>query len=196
MLSRLPIPDPEDWAKYPRMSVQVCIARRLRSWAEHCASVSDSDAAHKKSERFTLPKEWLLGLNVLLKACPVTVCFFIAKASPEFSNNIFCASPMPRSRCWTRPIGGYGELHYNNLNSKKEIDLHRFVLFFGHKFSGRIRFHSEVEIEHAFLKDNSGTSTETLHCPTSAIRYALEVPQGGFQQRGIVPGAMVYGLPQ
>ena len=38
--------------------------------------------------------------------------------------------------------------------------------------------------------------TETLHCPTSAIRYALEVPQGGFQQRGIVPGAMMYGLPQ
>ena len=38
--------------------------------------------------------------------------------------------------------------------------------------------------------------TETLHCPTSAMRYALEVPQGGFQQRGIVPGAMVYGLPQ
>ena len=56
-------------------------------------------------------------------------------------------------------IGGYGELHYNNLDSKKEIDFHRFVLFFGHKFSDRIRFHSEVEIEHAFLKDNSGTSS-------------------------------------
>ena len=38
--------------------------------------------------------------------------------------------------------------------------------------------------------------TETLHCPTSAMRYALEVPQGGFHQRRIVPGAMVYGLPQ
>lgn len=38
--------------------------------------------------------------------------------------------------------------------------------------------------------------TETLHCPASAIRYALEVSQGGFQQRGIVPGARVDGLPQ
>ena len=37
---------------------------------------------------------------------------------------------------------------------------------------------------------------ETLQCPTSAIRYALEVPQGGFQQRGIGPGAQVEGLPQ
>lgn len=38
--------------------------------------------------------------------------------------------------------------------------------------------------------------TDTLHCPISAIRYALEVPQGGFQQRGILPGAQVDGLPQ
>lgn len=38
--------------------------------------------------------------------------------------------------------------------------------------------------------------TDTPHCPTSAIRYALEVSQGGFQQRGIEPGARVDGLPQ
>lgn len=38
--------------------------------------------------------------------------------------------------------------------------------------------------------------TDTLHCPTSAIRYALEVSQGGFQQRGIKPGVRVDGLPQ
>lgn len=46
-------------------------------------------------------------------------------------------------------IGGYGELHYNNLESKKELDFHRFVLFFGHDFSNTIRFHSEVELEHS-----------------------------------------------
>jgi len=50
-------------------------------------------------------------------------------------------------------IGGYGELHYNNLETGagediKEIDLHRFVLFFGHEFNDRIRFVSEFEIEH------------------------------------------------
>jgi len=38
--------------------------------------------------------------------------------------------------------------------------------------------------------------TDTPHCPVAAIRYALEVPQGGFQQRGIRPGAQVDGLPQ
>jgi len=45
-------------------------------------------------------------------------------------------------------VGGYGELHYNNLESKNEIDLHRFVLFLGHEFSDRVRFFSELEVEH------------------------------------------------
>jgi hypothetical protein len=53
-------------------------------------------------------------------------------------------------------IKGYGELHYNNLQGKggaadkEEIDLHRFVMFFGYDFSERIRFYSELEVEHAF----------------------------------------------
>ena len=40
-------------------------------------------------------------------------------------------------------IGGYGELHYNNLNAKdpardlERLDLHRFVLFFGHQFDDK-----------------------------------------------------------
>ncbi|MFT6896437.1 MAG: hypothetical protein ACJA13_000838 [Paraglaciecola sp.] len=51
-------------------------------------------------------------------------------------------------------IGGYGELHYNNIDNKKgsdkkEIDFHRFVLFFGHEFTNKLRFFSEVEIEHS-----------------------------------------------
>lgn len=52
-------------------------------------------------------------------------------------------------------LGGYGELHYNNLenrngsNDKNEIDLHRFVLFLGHEFNERTRFFSELEVEHA-----------------------------------------------
>ncbi len=51
-------------------------------------------------------------------------------------------------------IGGYAEVHYNNLDGsngakdKKEIDLHRFVLFLGHEFNDDIRFFSELEVEH------------------------------------------------
>ena len=36
--------------------------------------------------------------------------------------------------------------------------------------------------------------TEALHCPITAIRYALEIEQGGFATRGITPGARVEGL--
>lgn len=52
-------------------------------------------------------------------------------------------------------VGGYGELHYNNLSNsdnskeKRELDLHRFVLFVNHEFNDDIRFFSEFEIEHA-----------------------------------------------
>lgn len=67
----------------------------------------------------------------------------------------------------TTTIGGYGELHYNNLkttqtgqadSAKKEIDFHRLVLFFGHEFNDKIRFFSEVEIEHALSKDTADGS--------------------------------------
>lgn len=37
--------------------------------------------------------------------------------------------------------------------------------------------------------------TETRHCPGTDIRYALEVRQGEFQQRGITPHMRVDGLP-
>ena len=52
-------------------------------------------------------------------------------------------------------IGGYGEIHYNNLSGeggasdKDEIDFHRFVIYIGYDFNDRIRFSSEVELEHS-----------------------------------------------
>ncbi len=59
-------------------------------------------------------------------------------------------------------IGGYGELHYNNLDNQKlggadidEVDFHRFVVYFGHEFNERVRFFSELEIEHSLVKDTA-----------------------------------------
>ena len=52
-------------------------------------------------------------------------------------------------------LGGYGELHVNMLEdqvtgeSSNVLDLHRFVLFYQHDFNDRLRFNSELEIEHA-----------------------------------------------
>ena len=58
------------------------------------------------------------------------------------------AAPADRTR-----VGGYGELHYNHLDTpsgdRRSLDFHRFVLFFGHDFSDALRFQSELEVEHA-----------------------------------------------
>jgi len=58
-------------------------------------------------------------------------------------------------------IAGYGELHYNNLDAEDsardldQIDFHRFVLFFGHEFSDKINFFSELELEHSLAGDGA-----------------------------------------
>ena len=48
-------------------------------------------------------------------------------------------------------IGGYGEAFYLNSEEpgKDEADFLRNVLYFGYRFSDRILFNSEIEIEHA-----------------------------------------------
>ena len=56
-------------------------------------------------------------------------------------------------------LGGYGELNYNNYrdgDQKDQIDFRRFVLFFGHKFNDRLRFYSELEVEHALVEGGEG----------------------------------------
>ncbi|WP_154224077.1 porin [Marinicella rhabdoformis] len=57
-------------------------------------------------------------------------------------------------------IGGYGELHYNNLDSGEDIDFHRFVMFFGHDFNEKTRFFSEFELEHALAGDGKPGEVE------------------------------------
>jgi len=59
-------------------------------------------------------------------------------------------------------LGGYGELHYNNLESDNStsstdaVDFHRFVMFAGHQFSDKVRFFSELEIEHSIAGGGKG----------------------------------------
>ena len=55
-------------------------------------------------------------------------------------------------------------MHYENLDTddgrKKEIDFARFVLFFGHQFTDRLRFWSELELEHAISGDGEDGEIE------------------------------------
>ena len=50
-------------------------------------------------------------------------------------------------------LSGYMEAHLNMVEDQPtEVDLHRFVLMVGHTFSDRLKFWSEVEIEHALVE--------------------------------------------
>ncbi len=58
-------------------------------------------------------------------------------------------------------MGGYGELHYNNIDGEDaKIDFHRFVIFFGHQFTDDVRFYSELEVEHALSGDGKKGEVE------------------------------------
>jgi len=52
-------------------------------------------------------------------------------------------------------VGGYGELHYNNIDENEKVDFHRFVMFLDHEFNDKIRFYSELELEHSLSGDGT-----------------------------------------
>jgi len=55
-------------------------------------------------------------------------------------------------------FGGYGEMHANfgESSTSDQFDIHRLVAYFGYDFAEWIHFYSEIEIEHAFVKDGAG----------------------------------------
>lgn len=67
-------------------------------------------------------------------------------------------------------VGGYGELHYNNLDDDRDdiggddslsrTDFHRFIIYLGHEFNDRIRFFSELEVEHSLVAGDGSSAGE------------------------------------
>ena len=55
-------------------------------------------------------------------------------------------------------LGGYGEMHANFTvdDDQDKFDIHRLVLYLGYDFKEWIKFHSELELEHAFVSDGDG----------------------------------------
>ncbi len=100
-------------------------------------------------------------------------------AKVEAVAEVMESAPLQVAQASKTTIGGYGELHYNNLNAKdpsrdvEMIDLHRFVLFFGHEFDDRTRFYSEVEIEHAFVADSGGDTPGEVEIEQAFIEFDL-----------------------
>jgi len=58
-----------------------------------------------------------------------------------------------QSREGVPTLSGYMEIHLNKVQDlPSQADLHRFVLMVGHSFSDRLKFWSEVEVEHALVE--------------------------------------------
>ena len=89
-----------------------------------------------------------------------------ATDAPQSTNTTLSPSPFSGLQAGQTSLGGYAEVHYNNLNGdtaaqdKTEIDLHRFVLFLGHQFSEDVRFYSELEVEHAVAGEGADGEVE------------------------------------
>ena len=92
------------------------------------------------------------------------------EATGEMFDSLTAAASAPSKTS----IGAYGELHYNNVHAdsgdEQEIDFHRFVLFFGHEFSDRLRFFSEFELEHSLAGDGAPGEVELEQ---AYVEYAL-----------------------
>ncbi|QEM11122.1 hypothetical protein [Mucilaginibacter rubeus] len=74
-------------------------------------------------------------------------------------------------------IGGYGNAfyQYNNNHRTAKVDLERFVLFVGHKFSDKISFFSETELEDA--KVNGGEPGGEITIEQAYLKFNLNPNQ-------------------
>ncbi|MCW1385085.1 porin [Novosphingobium sp. KCTC 2891] len=81
-------------------------------------------------------------------------------------------------------IGGYGEITYNGYlkdSSRNQADLKRLVLFVGHRFSDKLSFTSEIEVEHAVASagDEGEVAIEQAYLDY-AINSSLNLKAGLF----------------
>jgi hypothetical protein len=74
-------------------------------------------------------------------------------------------------------LGGYGEVHYNNLDADdssrdvEEADLHRFVVFVGKEFNDDLRLVTEFEIEHAGIDSDGDPLGGEVEVEQAYIEY-------------------------
>jgi hypothetical protein len=95
-------------------------------------------------------------------------------------------------------LGGYGELVYQNFDGQRDdgkasgkkdtLDLLRFVLYAGYRFSDRFVLNSEIEFEHAAEDKRGEVSVEMLTLDYLAaaplnVRGGPFAPSHGIYQR-------------
>lgn len=84
--------------------------------------------------------------GIPIAACLAMALLFPASAAAQ-------APPPAPAPERTTAISGYMDFHFNKREFEDgRLDFHRFVLLITHRFSDRIRFVSELEIEHALVE--------------------------------------------
>lgn len=78
-------------------------------------------------------------------------------------------------------IGGYGEASLTALvndrqNRKNTVDFERFVLYTGYKFSDRILFNSELEVEHAKTEESVSAGAGAVEVEFAYLDFQLWEP--------------------
>jgi hypothetical protein len=126
------------------------------------ATPAAADEAELKAEIATL-KQQLAAQAALLQKLEAKVDAAPPPASTAAAEAPTAPQPAATAAADATTIGGYGEIAYSDYlkdSSRNQADLERFVLFFGHRFSDRISFNSEFEIEHAVASANDRGEAE------------------------------------
>uniref|UniRef100_UPI0026134823 DUF3373 domain-containing protein n=1 Tax=Sulfurihydrogenibium sp. TaxID=2053621 RepID=UPI0026134823 len=104
-------------------------------------------------------------------------------AIPELELKSFYGLGPAASKAYFNPkglsIGGYGELTFvhNDVNArggaKNIADVERFILYIGYSFSEKIKFNSELELEHASTFGSHGTGGGYFKAEFAALDFLL-----------------------
>jgi hypothetical protein len=109
------------------------------------------------------------AFRILAAAAAAMACVQVAQAAPSTEDKIDAlsseldqlkaevAQQKAAAAGGATTLGGYGEINYNSrtiaddatADSNHRLDLRRFVIFLGHRYSDDLHFYSELEIEHA-----------------------------------------------
>jgi len=90
-------------------------------------------------------------MRLLHKLIPISLILFLVTFSAQAQQNQGAT------------LGGYGELHYNDITYDEngeqkagKLDFHRFILYAGYNFNDWITFRSELELEHTLVEGGEG----------------------------------------